>query len=51
MSLQIYYRIHASILKLLEAHEEKPLDNPTLDVLRKFMIKMAEGPFAKAGEK
>lgn len=47
----MYYRVHASILKILEVHEEKALDTETINTLIKFIRKMAESPFAKAKNK
>ncbi|KAK7604338.1 hypothetical protein V9T40_004611 [Parthenolecanium corni] len=47
-ALEIYYRVHSTILKILEVYEEKSLDNTTINILKIFVERMAESPFMSA---
>ncbi|KAK7602310.1 hypothetical protein V9T40_007899 [Parthenolecanium corni] len=47
-ALEIYYRVHSTILKILEVYEEKSLDNTTINILKIYVERMAESPFMSA---
>ncbi|XP_065224975.1 calcineurin-binding protein cabin-1-like isoform X2 [Planococcus citri] len=47
--LEIYYRTHTTILKLLESHEDKPLDDSITQTLISVTNQLAESAFAKSG--
>lgn len=47
--LEIYYRTHTTILKLLESHEDKPLDDSITQTLINVINQLAESAFAKSG--
>ncbi|KAG8228158.1 hypothetical protein J437_LFUL002812, partial [Ladona fulva] len=46
-SLEVHYRIHASILKWLEQHEDKPLSKDLRNVFSKHISTASQSPFAK----
>ncbi|XP_054272503.1 calcineurin-binding protein cabin-1-like [Macrosteles quadrilineatus] len=46
-ALEVYYRIHAVILKSLEQSEDKPLDPTLRKLFRETLDKVAASPFAR----
>ncbi|BES95231.1 Calcineurin-Hypothetical protein protein [Nesidiocoris tenuis] len=44
-SLEIYYRMHATMLKILEEHEEKQLPQATADLFKSVIGQLESSPF------
>lgn len=50
-ALEIHYRIHASILKYLELHEDKPLSRCVGKIFQKYLKECENGPFNTSANK
>ncbi|GLV33874.1 hypothetical protein CBL_11242 [Carabus blaptoides fortunei] len=50
-ALEIHYRIHASILKYLELHEDKPISRSVGRIFQKYLRECENGPFNESANK
>ncbi|GFW50405.1 calcineurin-binding protein cabin-1 [Trichonephila clavipes] len=50
-ALEVYYRIHASVLKYLWKHEDVGVDMATLKKIKQCLVAVAKSPFANFQEK
>jgi calcineurin-binding protein cabin-1 len=50
-ALEVYYRIHACILKYLEQNESKKLEEGTKALFDKLLKEAAEGPFVASSSR
>ncbi|GFT23499.1 calcineurin-binding protein cabin-1, partial [Nephila pilipes] len=50
-ALEVYYRVHASVLKFLWKHEDLGVDLATLKIIKQCLVAVAKSPFANYQEK